>query len=1066
MNDAILDVNSPSFVLFLNKMKKNFKDVIVEESEFVDLVVDAYTRYASLYSKELNVSFNDYMESIIKKELDDSIKDGLESKDFSVIQKFIDSKFSVKKIKDDFKLLGSLNSFFLRYEYMPDMEDCLKLIDENILLNNLLSDIVSKNLDKFKSKGIEEVCKDPLSVTLISSYCLKNNINIDEITVDDFEKKKDDSSDEYFGDDVVKAYLKEIGKIKLFTPEEEFIYSQLSAAGDDNARKKFIEANLRLVVSVARRYVNRGLPFIDLIQEGNLGLIKAVDKFDADIGYKFSTYATWWIRQNIIRAIHDKSRNVRIPVHLSEQTGKIIDAEERLEYELGKKPTFQQIANAVGSTEKTISSLYYVANDTVSLNSFVGDKEETELGDFVADPHQSTEREALDVVLQTEVRELLEHSGLSKREREILERRFGILDGKVYTLQEVGNIFDITRERVRQLESKALKKLRNSRKIMKFASYMDNPEEARNNITSYRKDHYQKISENSDKENEKREQKKKTEKVVEKYPDEKFGLCFEDKIFEVNRVIELLNNIDVDEKTKELICRRLGTYDGKQYSLQELSQLYSISVSEVRDMEVKVFYKLSSVEEPELIRDVNRRRKQIERKKSREIIKESDESMKDKKPVVSIYEYFKDFSEKEIDIVLEGLTEEDLSLLYARYGNDLKNPTKLNKIDAKDLQKLHNRVFKKMSRRLVKGVIDSKTGEVKNVGRKQRSLKSIYIYFEEYTEEQINFMLDNLSENDILLLRAKYGLDFKNPKQERAWTEEEAKYVYNSLLAKMKKILRTNYPNVEKNGVGEETVERPPRKRKKPKSLETIYVYFDEYTDEQIEFMLSKLSSEQLAILYKRYGNDLKNPEKLEKFTKEEADYFYGSVLSKMKGVLRRNFPGREGDFNKINSSNNRKVLPLHSEDVDSIMPLTVFTSPVEETVKDNDVVSDIDVVEQCDDFVSEEDEISSVVETKEEITKEAYVEMLEMLRTPTFGQLMTTLGPKDAVIVSLRLGYVDGKCFSTESISDFLGISKEEVIESTKNVLTLYRDNFNNFIDKVITVTSDKAIQYVKKED
>lgn len=273
-------------------------------------------------------------------------------------------------------------------------------------------------------------------------------------------------------DDPVKVYLHDIGKVPLLTPEEEADLAQRIAMGDSEAKCRLNEANLRLVVSIAKRYVGRNLLFLDLIQEGNLGLIKAVDKFDSSKGYKFSTYATWWIRQAITRAIADQARTIRIPVHMVETINRLSKVEKTLTQELGRQPQVEEIAAEMGMPLERVREIMKVAQDPVSLESPVGEEEDSHLGDFIADDDVPSPSDvAAQTMLKGELNEVLKT--LSEREARVLRLRFGLDDGRTRTLEEVGKEFNVTRERIRQIEAKALRKLRHPSRIKLLKDYMD-----------------------------------------------------------------------------------------------------------------------------------------------------------------------------------------------------------------------------------------------------------------------------------------------------------------------------------------------------------------------------------------------------------------------------------------------------------------------------------------------------------------------------------------------------------------------------------------------------------------
>ncbi len=273
-------------------------------------------------------------------------------------------------------------------------------------------------------------------------------------------------------DDPVRMYLKEIGKVPLLTADEEIDIAQRMEQGDEAAKKKLTEANLRLVVSIAKRYVGRGMLFLDLIQEGNLGLIKAVDKFDYRKGYKFSTYATWWIRQAITRAIADQARTIRIPVHMVETINKLIRVSRQLLQEYGREPTPEEIAKVMNISESKVREIIKIAQEPVSLETPIGEEEDSHLGDFIPDDDAPAPAEAASFTLMKE--QLLDVlDTLTPREEKVLRLRFGLDDGHQRTLEEVGREFKVTRERIRQIEAKALRKLRHPSRSKKLKDYLD-----------------------------------------------------------------------------------------------------------------------------------------------------------------------------------------------------------------------------------------------------------------------------------------------------------------------------------------------------------------------------------------------------------------------------------------------------------------------------------------------------------------------------------------------------------------------------------------------------------------
>ncbi len=352
-------------------------------------------------------------------------------------------------------------------------------------------DEVKELIEKGKNKGmltykeimdtLEEIELDPEQIEKI--YDTFDELGIDILGEDEIVKEmiKDEAELEAAEftvpegvniDDPVRMYLKEIGKIPLLTADQEVEYAMAIEEGDEEAKRKLAEANLRLVVSIAKRYVGRGMLFLDLIQEGNLGLIKAVEKFDYRKGFKFSTYATWWIRQAITRAIADQARTIRIPVHMVETINKLIRVSRQLLQELGREPLPEEIAEEMGLSEDKVREILKIAQEPVSLETPIGEEEDSHLGDFIPDDDAPAPAEAAAfTMLREQLVDVLDT--LTPREEKVLRLRFGLDDGRVRTLEEVGREFNVTRERIRQIEAKALRKLRHPSRSKKLKDYLE-----------------------------------------------------------------------------------------------------------------------------------------------------------------------------------------------------------------------------------------------------------------------------------------------------------------------------------------------------------------------------------------------------------------------------------------------------------------------------------------------------------------------------------------------------------------------------------------------------------------
>ena len=337
---------------------------------------------------------------------------------------------------------------------------------------NLSSEETEKFYDRLESLGIDVLGDDALlPVDEDALPELEELEEIEEVTEEEM-NETEAMADTFSTDDPVRMYLKEIGKVPLLTPEEEQDLAKRMAEGDEEAKRRMAEANLRLVVSIAKRYVGRGMLFLDLIQEGNLGLIKAVEKFDHTKGFKFSTYATWWIRQAITRAIADQARTIRIPVHMVETINKVKKVSSQLLHECGHDPSAEEIAERLDMPVDKVREIMRVAQEPVSLETPIGEEEDSHLGDFIPDDDAPVPAEAASqTLLKEQLADVLKT--LTPREEKVLRLRFGLEDGRPRTLEEVGKEFNVTRERIRQIEAKALRKLRHPSRSKKLRDFLD-----------------------------------------------------------------------------------------------------------------------------------------------------------------------------------------------------------------------------------------------------------------------------------------------------------------------------------------------------------------------------------------------------------------------------------------------------------------------------------------------------------------------------------------------------------------------------------------------------------------
>ena len=450
----------------MGRKKKEVEEVIeVEVEEAEDMVDDVDADDGDSDDMPSNMDFEEISEEDLN--FDENEFDHIDDDEFAELEnEFVGALGGDKDDMSDDISFGS-NELDSRIAELVSVAKSQKSIIEDVEVVDFLKDypIDSKMMNMIlvhlERNGIEVIMSDgPTDEQLL----LQEAAGPVEIDIS--------APDSISTEDPVRMYLKEIGKVPLLTGDEEIELAKRMEQGDKEAKNKLSEANLRLVVSIAKRYVGRGMLFLDLIQEGNLGLLKAVDKFDYTKGYKFSTYATWWIRQAITRAIADQARTIRIPVHMVETINKLVRVERTLLQELGREPFPEETAQAMGISVERVQEIKKIAQEPVSLETPIGEEEDSHLGDFIQDDNVPVPAEAATyTLLKEQLGEVL--GTLTERERKVLELRFGLEDGRSRTLEEVGKEFSVTRERIRQIEAKALRKLRHPSRSRKLKDYLD-----------------------------------------------------------------------------------------------------------------------------------------------------------------------------------------------------------------------------------------------------------------------------------------------------------------------------------------------------------------------------------------------------------------------------------------------------------------------------------------------------------------------------------------------------------------------------------------------------------------
>ncbi len=475
------------FNSIINSVIKHYNYLYLGTDEISDIIINVIENTKKTYTGKM--SYEKYLTIELKKYFNKMIKDLVSDKEkkIELLCNFINKRISKSKdVKENLEELIEFDKFLLETEIVIEPEDLVVLLEKNRTLSDILDSIFNK-YKKYITKGkIEEIFSNQRIIAIIENYCVIKNIEISEDESTDIYKN-------YSSSDSVREYLNEIGRIELLTPEEEKELTINAKEGNKYARERIIEGNLRLVASVAKRYLGRGLPFLDLIQEGNIGLMKAIDKFEPSYGFRFSTYATWWIRQAITRALASSSRNIRIPVHMAEKVRKYKTKQMELASMLGREPTIEEMMEELNLSRDNVIELHNLANDTISLNSKIDvTEDESELIEFIPSEEETPEELFEKKDLRKLLMQLLNTANYKERDREVLLYRFGLKTGVPMTLNEVGEKFNITRERVRQIEARALKIIRYRKDTLGLLSYSDSPNESQANIGKYKSNYVKK----------------------------------------------------------------------------------------------------------------------------------------------------------------------------------------------------------------------------------------------------------------------------------------------------------------------------------------------------------------------------------------------------------------------------------------------------------------------------------------------------------------------------------------------------------------------------------------------
>ena len=572
--------------------KYKYAELTQEEKE---LIIEQTTIKVKKTYNEKNEIKDFYIEEL-EKEIKSTIDQLLigQKREIPVLAKHIENILSNSKSKDSLTVIKNLTTLLNKYSFVIEPESFLELLGNSEYLEQELDEFVNKYKINITNGNIEELLKNNKAQEIIETYCMLKDI---DTNLELEEEKQENPTSENVEDDI-KIYLKEIGKIKLLTEEEEKNLAYRIREGDKEARKILANSNLRLVVNIAKRYVGRGVEFLDLIQDGNMGLMKAIEKYDVTKGFRFTTYATWWIKQSITRGIADKSRNVRLPVHLHEKVNKVKLAYNTLSNELGRAPTEEEMAEKTKFPLEVVKELLQYQQGTVSLQTVIGEDDDSELGDFIQSDDLSPEEEYEKLSLSDEIQKAFEKAKLSPREIKVITLRVGLNDNRARTLEEVGKELKVTRERVRQIEAKVLRKLRNPRIARQLRIYNEDGDISFNTVQDL-------------KEKSKIQPEEKQEQDIKKEPEEKIPTIYDTlRRYSKERIDIVLNLLPVEDikLLEKIYGPDLNNPIKKKPTQQEQDEFYMVLIPEIKK-KIQVIEDMKKQEEQ---KEQNRKSKIIE----------------------------------------------------------------------------------------------------------------------------------------------------------------------------------------------------------------------------------------------------------------------------------------------------------------------------------------------------------------------------------------------------------------------------------------------------------------------
>ncbi len=725
-----------SYLKDFKKIFQNYEYIFNSYEEYLEKLTNILAQIINNMPIKNSIEYKKYILNQCKIKLDNYIKSLLYSDSkLIILSSFININLSINgnplnELKKLVKLLNKL-------DYTPDPNLIIDLINNNAKLKQILANLIAKNLSQIKLYGLDYIFEEELTYEFLDIYCnlMEIDINISTKNMDDLEESAYSEAEKlkgtYYGATAIIKDLKSRELHVLSNEEESELVARIKQ-GDRKAYDTFLEHNLRLVIKIASRYLNQGVEYEDLIQEGNLGLIKAIERFDGTKGFKFSTYATWWIRQAIVRYIGNTGRNIRLPFHKFEELNKFQYNVIKLASMLGHYPTLDEIVKHLNISYEKAKENFDLIQKTVSLNTKIDDDEESELGDFL--PSEKTSKLEDDTILENlvlEMEDLFIKAGLSDMEKTILKYRYGLNYTEEMILEDIGELYGITRERIRQIEARAIIKLRKYPLTKNFAAYLDNPDQSEKKLEKLRIWHYQHPTSNT----------------VYSINVDKIEIHPEETPLEIEK-----KHISREDKKLKTIFAALPDYSREQI-LQAISKL--------PPDDKKIFYMRNGddLDHPkyssERVANISYRYGLVVAK-----IK----SIIDNKRIKTIYTCLKNYSKQDVDNAISMLSDEDKKIIYYRYGTDLDHPetTKLW-----DTQKYSTRLYVTIFRRIKQNIKLSKAnnGNLDKSRKRKMSKKLITIYerLKKYSKEDIDNEIAKLSLEDKKIFYLRNGDDLDHP---------------------------------------------------------------------------------------------------------------------------------------------------------------------------------------------------------------------------------------------------------------------------------------------------------------